>query len=45
MREKLKEDPAGDWAKVAKMAAEEQALTKRVDAMMSEWTKLSEQGT
>ncbi len=42
MREKLKEDPAGDWAKLAKMAAEEQALSKRVDAMMSEWTKLSE---
>jgi ATP-binding cassette, subfamily F, member 3 len=42
MREKLKEDPAGDWAKVAKMAAEEQALSKRVDAMMTEWTKLSE---
>ena len=42
MREKLREDPAGDWAKVAKMAAEEQALSKRVDAMMTEWTKLSE---
>jgi len=40
MRDKLREDPAGDWAKVAKMAAEEQALAKRVDALMTEWTKL-----
>ena len=43
MREKLKEDPAGDWAKLAKMATEEQALSKRVDALMAEWTKLGEE--
>ena len=43
MREKLKEDPAGDWAKLAKMATEEQALSKRVDALMTEWTKLGEE--
>jgi ATP-binding cassette subfamily F protein 3 len=42
MREKLREDPAGDWAKIAKMAAEEQALSKRVDALLTEWTKLGE---
>jgi len=42
MREKLREDPAGDWAKIAKMAAEEQALAKRVDALLTEWTKLGE---
>ena len=42
LRDKLREDPAGDWAKVAKMAAEEQALAKRVDALMTEWTKLGE---
>ena len=42
MRDKLKEDPAGDWAKLAKMAAEEQALKKRVDVMMAEWAKLGE---
>ena len=41
MRAKLKEDPAGDWAKVAKLAAEEQSVAKRVDAMMSEWERLS----
>jgi len=43
MREKLREDPAGDWAKIAKMATEEQALTKRVDTLMSEWTRLGEE--
>ena len=41
MRARLKEDPGGDWAKLAKLAAEEQAVTKRVDAMMAEWEKLS----
>ena len=43
MRETLKEDPAGDWAKLAKMATEEQALSKRVDLLMTEWTKLGEE--
>jgi ATP-binding cassette, subfamily F, member 3 len=43
LRAKLREDPAGDWAKVAKMATEEQALAKRVDALMTEWTKLGEE--
>jgi ATP-binding cassette subfamily F protein 3 len=43
LREKLREDPAGDWAKVAKMATEEQALTKRVDHLMAEWTRLGEE--
>ena len=42
MRAKLREDPAGDWAKIAKMATEEQALGRRVDALMTEWTKLGE---
>jgi ATP-binding cassette subfamily F protein 3 len=43
LRDKLREDPAGDWARVAKMAAEEQALAKRVDALLAEWTKLGEE--
>jgi ATP-binding cassette subfamily F protein 3 len=43
MREELREDPAGDWAKVAKMATAEQALSKKVDALMAEWTKLGEE--
>lgn len=41
MRAKLREDPGGDWAKVAELAAEEQAVSRRVDAMMAEWEKLS----
>ena len=43
MRAKLREDPAGDWAKIAKMATEEQAVSKRVDVLMTEWTKLGEE--
>jgi len=43
MREKLKEDPGGNWEKLAKMAAEEQAVSNRVDAMMAEWAKLSDE--
>jgi len=41
MRAQLRLDPAGDWAKLAEMAKKEQALGKRVEAMMSEWEKLS----
>jgi ATP-binding cassette subfamily F protein 3 len=41
MREKLKEDPGGDWAKLAEMAKKEQALGREVEAMMLEWTRLS----
>ena len=45
MRAQLREDPAGDWAKLAEMAKKEQALGKRVEAMMSEWEKLSAEAT
>ena len=44
MRSKLKEDPAGDWAKLAKLASEEQAVARKVDVMMAEWEKLSASG-
>jgi ATP-binding cassette subfamily F protein 3 len=43
MRGLLREDPGGDWAKLAKMAAEEQSLSKKVETMMAEWAKLSEE--
>jgi ATP-binding cassette, subfamily F, member 3 len=43
MRGLLKEDPGGDWAKLAKMAAEEQSLSKKVEGLMAEWAKLSEE--
>lgn len=41
MRAKLREDPGGNWAKLAELAAEEQAVARRVDSMMAEWEKLS----
>ena len=41
LREKLKGHPGGDWAAVAKLANEEQALTREVDRLMSEWMELS----
>jgi ATP-binding cassette subfamily F protein 3 len=43
MRGLLREDPGGDWAKLAKMAAEEQSLAKKVETLMAEWAKLSEE--
>ncbi len=43
MRAALREDPGGDWAKIAKMAAEEQALAKKVDALVEEWSKLGDE--
>jgi ATP-binding cassette subfamily F protein 3 len=42
MREALKEDPGGDWAKIARMATEEQALAKKVEALVEEWSKLGD---
>jgi len=43
LREELRADPGGNWAKLAERAKEEQALAKKVDVMMTEWTKLSEE--
>jgi ATP-binding cassette subfamily F protein 3 len=43
LREQLKEDPKGDWAKVATLARDEQALTKKIESMMAEWTSLGEE--
>ncbi|MCK6591005.1 MAG: ATP-binding cassette domain-containing protein, partial [Polyangiaceae bacterium] len=45
MREELKKDPMGDWAKLAELVKEEQALAKRVEAAMTEWMALSEELT
>jgi ATP-binding cassette subfamily F protein 3 len=42
-REELKEDPGGNWAKLAELAKHEQALSRRVEAAMSEWMTLSEE--
>jgi ATP-binding cassette subfamily F protein 3 len=43
LRDQLKEDPAGNWEKIANLAREEQALTRRIESMMSEWSTLSEE--
>jgi ATP-binding cassette, subfamily F, member 3 len=41
LREALKEDPAGDWAKLTKLVSEEQALTQKIERLMQEWETLS----
>ena len=43
LRGRLRQGPEDDWEKLAKMAHEEQALTKKVDSMLLEWAKLSEE--
>ena len=43
LRGALKSAPGDDWEKLAKTAQEEQALTKKVDAMLIEWARLSEE--
>jgi ATP-binding cassette subfamily F protein 3 len=43
LRGKLKAAPGDDWEKLAKMAQEEQTLTRKVDAMLVEWARLSEE--
>jgi ATP-binding cassette subfamily F protein 3 len=45
LRGKLREGPGEDWEKLATMAREEQALTKKVDTMLLEWARLSEERT
>jgi ATP-binding cassette subfamily F protein 3 len=43
LREQLKEDPAGNWEKIANLAREEQALSRRIETMMSDWSTLNDQ--
>jgi ATP-binding cassette subfamily F protein 3 len=43
LRGKLKAAPGDDWEKLANMAQEEQALQKKVDSMLVEWARLSEE--
>jgi ATP-binding cassette subfamily F protein 3 len=42
LRGRLRAAPGDDWEKLATMAHEEQALAKKVDSMLLEWAKLSE---
>jgi ATP-binding cassette subfamily F protein 3 len=43
LRGTLKTSPGDDWEKLAKMAKDEQSLTRRVDSMLIEWARLSEE--
>jgi ATP-binding cassette subfamily F protein 3 len=43
LRGKLKAAPGDDWEKLAGMAQEEQTLARRVDSMLVEWARLSEE--
>ncbi len=43
LRAQLKTAPGDDWEKLAKMARDEQGLTKNVDSMLLEWARLSEE--
>jgi ATP-binding cassette subfamily F protein 3 len=43
LRVKLKSAPGDDWESLSKMAQDEQALTRQVDAMLIEWARLSEE--
>ena len=45
LRTRLKEAPGDDWERLATMAKDEQALTRRVDAMLIEWARLSEEAS
>jgi ATP-binding cassette, subfamily F, member 3 len=43
LRGRLRAASGEEWEMLAKMAHEEQALSKKVDAMVVEWTRLSEE--
>jgi hypothetical protein len=43
LRGKLKEAPTNGWEQLTKMAHDEQALARKVDAMLMEWARLSEE--
>jgi ATP-binding cassette subfamily F protein 3 len=45
LRESLKADPGGDWSKLAEMAEREQDLARRIESMMAEWARLSEEAS
>lgn len=45
LRSKLKEAPTEGWEQLTKMANDERALTRRVDVMLVEWARLSEETT
>ncbi|MBI5535269.1 MAG: ABC-F family ATP-binding cassette domain-containing protein [Deltaproteobacteria bacterium] len=43
MREQLRAAAGDDWESLSRLAQEEQALARKVEALMNEWTELSEE--
>ncbi len=43
MRARLREHSPDDWEKLAELAAQEQSLQRKIDSMLMEWAKLSEE--
>jgi ATP-binding cassette subfamily F protein 3 len=43
LRGSLKQAPGDHWEKLAKLAHDEQVLTRKVDGMLMEWARLSEE--
>ncbi len=43
LRDDLKGHPADDWEKLADLAEQERSLSSRVEEMMAEWAKLSDE--
>jgi len=43
LRNKIKNTPGDDWEKLSKWAQDEQALSKKVDGLVEEWTILGEE--
>ena len=42
LRERLRLAPGNDWEKLSEWARQEQALARKVEAMMTEWSELGE---
>ena len=43
LREALRNAPGTDWEKLHELSREEQELAKKVDALMKEWERVSEE--
>ncbi|HVU01334.1 MAG TPA: ABC-F family ATP-binding cassette domain-containing protein [Polyangiaceae bacterium] len=43
LRARLREAPGGDWEKLHELSREEQTLSRRIDALMSDWERVSEE--
>ena len=45
LRERLRAAPGDDWEKLHELSREEQSLSKKIDALMHDWERLSEELT